>query len=50
MTGDGRVMSVSIRVGTDGGWTVEVDNDKDDQIDFVVHASPDEVRALASDR
>jgi hypothetical protein len=39
---------LTLQVGTDGGWTVEVDNDKDDQIDFVVHASSDEVRELAS--
>jgi hypothetical protein len=37
---------LTLQVSADGSWTVAVDNDKDDQIDFVVHASPDEVRAL----
>jgi len=30
----------------DGGWTIDVDNDKDDRIDFTVQATADEVRAL----
>ena len=41
---------LTLQVGADGSWTVEVDNDKDDQIDFVAHATADEVRALMSDR
>jgi len=37
---------LTLQVEDDGGWTIEVDNDKDDRIDFVVHASADEARAL----
>ena len=41
---------LSLQVGADGSWRVEVDNDKDEQIDWVVRASADEVRALAPGR
>ena len=37
---------LTLQVAADGGWTIDVDNDKDDRIDFVVHASADEARAL----
>jgi hypothetical protein len=37
---------LTLHVGADGGWTIDVDNDKDDRVDFVVHASAHEVRAL----
>lgn len=30
----------------DGGWTIAVDNDKDDRVDFTVRATADQVRAL----
>jgi len=39
---------LTLQVGADQGWTIEVDNDKDDQVDFVVRASADEVLALAA--
>ena len=39
---------LTLQVAADGGWTIDVDNDKDDRIDFVVHASADEARALMS--
>ena len=39
---------LTLQVAADGGWTVDVDNDKDDRIDFVAQASADEVRALMS--
>jgi hypothetical protein len=39
-----------LQVDKDGAWTIAVDNDKDDQVDFVVHANADEVRALTSSR
>ena len=39
---------LTLQVAADGGWTVDVDNDKDDRIDFVAQASVDEVRALMS--
>ncbi len=41
---------LTLQVVADGGWTIDVDNDKDDRIDFVVEASADEVRALMSGR
>ena len=37
---------LTLQVAADGGWTIDVDNNKDDRIDFVVHASADEARAL----
>ena len=37
---------LTLQVAADGGWTIDVDNDKDDRIDFVVHVSADEARAL----
>jgi hypothetical protein len=37
---------LTLQVAADGGWTIEVDNDKDDSVDFVVQASADEARAL----
>jgi hypothetical protein len=39
-----------LQVGADRSWTIEVDNDKDDEVDFAVHASADEVRTLMSVR
>lgn len=39
---------LTLQVAADGAWTIDVDNDKDDRIDFVVHASADEARALMS--
>jgi hypothetical protein len=39
---------LTLQVAADGGWTVDVDNDKDDRIDFVAQASADEARALVS--
>ena len=39
---------LTLQVADDGGWTIEVDNDKDDRIDFVVQASAQEARALMS--
>ncbi len=39
---------LTLQVSADGGWTIDVDNDKDDRIDFVVRASADEARALVS--
>lgn len=39
---------LTLQVAADGGWTIDVDNDKDDRIDFVVHASADEARAMTS--
>lgn len=39
---------LTLQVAADGGWTIEVDNDKDDRIDFVVQASAQEARALMS--
>jgi zona occludens toxin (predicted ATPase) len=41
---------LTLQVAEDQGWTIEVDNDKDDRVDFVVHAGADEVRALLSSR
>lgn len=38
---------VALQVEADRGWTIAVDNDQDDEIDFVVRASADEARALA---
>jgi hypothetical protein len=35
-----------LRTAADGGWTIEIDNDKDDRADFVVQASAHEARAL----
>ena len=40
--------SLTLQVAADGAWTIDVDNDKDDRIDFVVHASAHETRALMS--
>jgi hypothetical protein len=37
---------LTLEVAAGGGWTIEVDNDKDDRVDFVVQASADEARAL----
>jgi hypothetical protein len=37
---------LTLEVATGGGWTIEVDNDKDDRVDFVVQASAQEARAL----
>ena len=37
---------LTLQVAADGGWTIEVDNDKNNHIDFVVHASAHEARAL----
>ena len=37
---------LTLQVAADGGWVIDVDNDKDDRIDFVVRASADEARAL----
>ena len=37
---------LTLQVAADGGWTIDVDNDKDDRIDFVVHASAHEARAV----
>jgi hypothetical protein len=37
---------LTLQVAGDGGWTIEVDNDKDDRVDFVVQASAHEARAL----
>ena len=37
---------LTLQVAADGGWTIDVDNDKDDRIDFVVQASAHEARAL----
>lgn len=39
---------LTLQVAADGGWTIDVDNDKDDRIDFVVEASAQEARALMS--
>jgi hypothetical protein len=39
---------LTLQVAADGGWTIDVDNDKDDRIDFVVQASAGEARALMS--
>ncbi len=39
---------LTLQVAADGGWTIEVDNDKDDRIDFVVQASAQESRSLMS--
>lgn len=39
---------LTLQVAADGGWTIDVDNDKDDRIDFVVQASAQEARALMS--
>jgi hypothetical protein len=39
---------LTLQVGADRGWTIEVDNDKDEQVDFVVRASAAEVRALTA--
>ncbi len=39
---------LTLQVAADGGWTIEVDNDKDDRIDFVVQASAQEARSLMS--
>ena len=39
---------LTLQVAADGGWMIDVDNDKDDRIDFVVRASAQEVRALMS--
>ena len=39
---------LTLQVASDGAWTIDVDHDKDDRIDFVVHASADEARALMS--
>jgi len=39
---------LTLQVAADGGWTVDVDSDKDDRIDFVARASADEARALVS--
>jgi hypothetical protein len=36
---------LSLNRAADGGWTIDVDNDKDDRVDFVVQASADEARA-----
>jgi hypothetical protein len=38
---------LTLQVAPDGGWTIEVDNDRDDQIDFEVRAAAQEARALA---
>jgi len=35
---------LALQVAADGGWTINVDNERDDRVDFVVQASPDEVR------
>ena len=37
---------LTLQTAADGGWTIEVDNDKDDRVDFVVQASAAEARAL----
>ena len=37
---------LTLQVAADGGWTIDVDNDKDDRIDFVVQAPAHEARAL----
>jgi len=37
---------VTLQVGADGRWTIEVDNDKDDSVDFVVRAEPEQIRGL----
>jgi len=37
---------LTLQLAADGGWTIEVDNDKDDRVDFAVQASADEARAL----
>ena len=41
---------LTLQVAADGGWTIDVDNDNDDRIDFVVEASANEARALMSGR
>jgi hypothetical protein len=37
---------LTLQMAADGGWTIDVDNDKDDRVDFVVQASAAEARAL----
>jgi hypothetical protein len=37
---------LTLQTAADGGWTIEVDNDKDELVDFVVQASAAETRAL----
>jgi hypothetical protein len=39
---------LTLQVAADGGWTIDVDNDQDDRIDFVVQASAQEARSLMS--
>lgn len=41
---------LALHVAPDGAWTIAVDNDKDDRVDFVVQASADEARALMPGR
>ena len=38
--------SLTLQVGDDGAWTIDVDNDKDGQTDFVVRASAEQARTL----
>ncbi len=38
---------LALQVGADRSWTIAVDNDRDDLVDSVVHASAEEARALA---
>lgn len=37
---------LTAQMAADGGWTIDIDNDKDDRVDFVVQATANEVRAL----
>jgi hypothetical protein len=37
---------MTLQVAADGAWAIEVDNDKDDAIDFVVRAQPAQTRFL----
>lgn len=37
---------LTLQMAADGGWMIDVDNDKDDRVDFVVQASAAEARAL----
>jgi hypothetical protein len=40
---------LTLQVAADGGWTIDVDNDKDDRVDFVAQASADKARAPRPD-